>query len=146
MNGIIDEARRWLGTPFAHQGRARGIGCDCAGLIGGVATSLGFVPQQWWSETFDPIFGGYAPTPSRDMLSTACASFMDRVRDAPRSGDVLLMRFAREPQHLAFYVLEGDSETMIHAYTVPGKVVEHRLNHAWRARIVATFRFKVAGA
>ena len=33
---IVTAARGWLGTPYRHQGAARGAGCDCLGLIRGV--------------------------------------------------------------------------------------------------------------
>lgn len=33
---IIPLARAWIGTPYLHQGRLRGVGCDCAGLLRGL--------------------------------------------------------------------------------------------------------------
>jgi hypothetical protein len=36
-NTFIAQARTWIGTPFHHQGRLKGVGCDCLGLIVGVA-------------------------------------------------------------------------------------------------------------
>ena len=33
---ILCEARRWIGTPYRHQGSCRGAGCDCLGLVRGV--------------------------------------------------------------------------------------------------------------
>jgi hypothetical protein len=38
---IICEARKWIGTPFHKQASLIGIGCDCVGLIIGVARALG---------------------------------------------------------------------------------------------------------
>lgn len=37
---IVAEARSWIGTPFAHQGRKKGQGVDCLGLLIGVAAAL----------------------------------------------------------------------------------------------------------
>ncbi|MHC0449485.1 MAG: hypothetical protein ACRY3E_05325 [Candidatus Lariskella arthropodorum] len=37
---VEDNARLWIGTKFQHQGRKRGIGCDCVGLILGIASEL----------------------------------------------------------------------------------------------------------
>lgn len=37
---IIAEARSWIGTPFRHQGRRKGQGVDCLGLLAGVAAAL----------------------------------------------------------------------------------------------------------
>jgi len=33
---IVNEVRTWLDTPFQHQGRLKGVACDCIGLIVGV--------------------------------------------------------------------------------------------------------------
>ena len=52
-------------------------------------------------------------------------------------GDLLLMRFAGEPQHLAVFT----GETIIHAYQATGRVVEHSLDDKWRRRIVRVYRF-----
>ena len=37
---IVHTARQWLGTPFHHQSAKKGEGCDCLGLILGVAQEL----------------------------------------------------------------------------------------------------------
>ena len=33
---IVDEARKWIGTPYRHQASRMGVGADCLGLIRGV--------------------------------------------------------------------------------------------------------------
>lgn len=38
---VIAAARGWLDTPFHHQGRLKGVGVDCIGLVVGVARELG---------------------------------------------------------------------------------------------------------
>lgn len=137
---VAAEARRWLATPFSHQGRTLGIGCDCGGLVGGVAVALGIVPATWWRDVFDPQFGGYSRQPSHGTLQRVCESFMAQT-DEPDVGDVLLMRFADEPQHLGIvcdYAHGGLS--LVHALARAGKVVEHRLAPVWRARVVRAYR------
>ena len=37
---IVAAARRWIGTPYHHQGSLRGAGCDCLGLVRGVWRDL----------------------------------------------------------------------------------------------------------
>lgn len=54
-----------------------------------------------------------------------------------RAGDILLMRFDGEPQHLALYT----GENIIHSYETMGKVVEHALTDTWNRRITAVYRF-----
>lgn len=136
---VAAEARRWIGTPWVHQGRTHGLGTDCGGLVGGVAVALGIVQPDWWSKVFDPLYGGYDRQPSHGTLQRVCESFMDRA-DTIRVGDVLLMRFAEEPQHLAIAVdYRWGGLSMVHALSRAGKVVEHRLDAAWRRRVVQAY-------
>lgn len=37
---VLDEARRWIGTPYRHQASRLGVGCDCLGLLRGIWRSL----------------------------------------------------------------------------------------------------------
>ena len=127
---IIAAARAAIGTPFRHQGRTAGSGLDCVGLGAHVLTTLGipYVDQE-----------GYGRRPSEGRLEAALAG-QPRLVKVPRSdlraGDFLLMRFFKAPQHLAIFT--GD--TVIHAWETAGKVCEHRLDDAWKKRIVAVYR------
>jgi cell wall-associated NlpC family hydrolase len=131
---VIAEARAWIATPFQHQGRTRGLGCDCRGLVGGVAVALGLVPPDWWIESFDPHFGGYPEQPPPDLLTRACDSFMTRT-DSPQPGDVVVVEFLRYPQHMGIltnYVHGGLA--IVHSLRVLG-VREHRLAPGLNAQI-----------
>lgn len=130
---IIGYARECMGTPFAHQGRVPGLALDCAGLCVHVAQRLGYQPK-------DVI--GYSAQPSPGSLESALADQLcvTRVAETPaarQAGDVLLMRFRANPQHLAIFT----GENIIHSYSTVGKVVEHRLDGKWESRIVAVYRF-----
>lgn len=122
-------ARSMLGTPFLHQGRMPGIGLDCIGLILVTARRLGLAD-------FD--FDVYPRQPSGDRLVRAAraAGLVETARPAP--GDVLCLRFERDPQHLGFRTERG----ILHASERAGGVVEHRMDALWRARIVTAFRFE----
>lgn len=132
---VVAEARSWLGTPWVHQHRTKGVGVDCAGLVIGVARALGLVPPAM-------DVNHYARTPDGSLLAT-CDAWMQR-HDvaAAEPGDVLVMRFDTDPQHLAIvadYVHGGLS--IVHALDRAGRgsVIEHRLDLANRARIVAAY-------
>lgn len=128
---IVAAARTAIGTPFVHQGRVTGVGLDCAGLVVHVARTIG-------AEYVDAT--GYARHPSQGLLEAALAGqpCLKRVALGERQpGDVLLMRFAGDPQHLG--VFSGDS--VIHSYSTVGQVCEHRLDEAWERRIVQVYRF-----
>jgi hypothetical protein len=64
---VATQARAWIGTPFAHQHRARGVGVDCVGLVIGVARELGLVPS-----CFDVT--GYGSVPDGVALPAQCAA------------------------------------------------------------------------
>ena len=127
---ILIAARSFLGTPFRHQGRIPGLALDCAGLVVSVAKEIG-------ADYIDRP--GYSRNPSGGLLESALDDqpCLERVTDR-QPGDVLLMRFSGEPQHLA--ICAGD--TIIHSYEAVGKVCEHRLASVWAARIVRVYRFK----
>lgn len=126
---MIAAARLAIGTPFVHQGRVIGVGLDCAGLVVHVANSLGI-------EHHDQ--GNYARTPSDGLLEAALdgQQCLERVSEMQR-GDVLLMRFLSQPQHLAIFT----GETIVHSYQTVGKVCEHGLDDKWLRRIVGIYRF-----
>lgn len=127
---ILTEARACIGTPFRHQGRIPGVGLDCAGLLVVVARAIG-------AEVRD--VPAYGRNPAGGLLEATLDAqpCLERVADR-QPGDLLLMRFASAPQHLA--VFAGD--TIIHSYQQVGQVCEHRLAGVWAARIVRAYRFR----
>lgn len=127
---ILSAARGCIGTPFRHQGRIPGVALDCAGLVVAVAKEIG-------ADYIDRP--GYSRNPSGGLLESALDDqpCLERVTDR-QPGDVLLMRFKGEPQHLAICA----GETVIHSYEAVGKVCEHRLADVWVSRIVRAYRFK----
>lgn len=137
---VILEARHWLGTPWRHQASVKGVGCDCAGLVRGVGNALGLMDCREGSQQAAE-FEGYGRLPEPRRMVKALNMFMDRKEIAYASeGDVLLMRFDSDPQHLA--ILTGDG-TIVHALQRIGRVVEHRLSGDWRARIVGAWAYRV---
>lgn len=130
---IIAAARACLGTPFRHQGRIPGTGLDCAGVVVEVARAVGASPLD---------VSGYGRVPANGQLEATLDAQPDLQRildlDARQPGDILLLRFAGEPQHLA--LLTAD-DTLIHSYEAVGRCCEHRLSSMWAARIVRVYRF-----
>ena len=127
------EARTWIGTPWVHQQRTKGVAVDCAGLVIGVARALGLVAPD-----FD--IGGYARSPDGSLLDL-CDQYMRRITQAEmQPGDVLVMSIERDPQHMGIL---GDYRhgglSLIHAASVPGRVVEARLMFARNAQFRGAF-------
>jgi len=132
MNKIVDTARGYLGTPFKHQGRLKGVGVDCIGLVMCVARDMGISHYENTK---------YGRIPQRDMLLKEAKKHMTLIDKSDlQPGDVLLFQFIpNTPQHFAIYA--GDSY-IIHSYEQFEKVIEHRMDGAWERRIVACFRLK----
>lgn len=135
---VVLQARRWLGTPFHHQGRVRGAGADCAGLLIGVLHELEL-------SAYD--IDGYAMLPDGAMLAAECNKVMRRLQpgEPVQPGDALLLRMGRMPQHLGIVsaVEAGVPAAMVHIHShAPSFCVEHRLDARWRRRIVCVYRFR----
>lgn len=131
---IVDQAREYLGTPWRHQARVKGVGVDCIGLILGVAKDVKL-------GDFDrPHFRQYGRRPPRGpgMLAE-----FDRVctrTDSPRYGDILVFWVNprnKRPQHCGIVTDIG----VIHTYSEVGKVVEHRMDEKWQARVLQAYKF-----
>jgi NlpC/P60 family putative phage cell wall peptidase len=139
---VVEQARAYLGTPFEHQGRLKGVGIDCAGLVIGVARDLGIEYRD---------VDGYARIPSGGELVRELERQMDRVPLAGVGiGDVLVLRIQHDPQHLAI-VSAIAPLAVVHAYAArgiasgrrsAGRCVEHVLDARWQRRIVDAFRFR----
>lgn len=125
---IVAAARSWLGTPFHHQGRVKGVGVDCAGLVLGVAAELGIAIEDR---------RGYGRRPDSDELQRLVRARLAELALADaRPGDVFLAAIDGRAQHLGFVTEHG----ILHAYAPAHRVVEHRLDLAWAGRIVGAFR------
>lgn len=121
---IVAEARTWIGTPWVHQQRTKGVAVDCAGLVIGVSRSLGLVPAD-----FD--VSGYSRRPDGSLIAL-CEEHMRRIdQEAMQPGDVLVMSIEKDPQHMGIL---GDYRhgglSLIHAASKVGRVIETRLMFA----------------
>lgn len=136
---VVDAARRYIDTPWKHQGRKIKVGVDCIGLVGGVALDLGLPGASEWAS--DKTLHCYGRTPVPETLLGACDRFMDRVRIPEASlGDIIIMGFSYGPQHFAI-VSRVAPNYIIHAYAQMRKVMETKASiHG--AQIVRAYRFK----
>lgn len=141
MSRLADAASAYIGVPFRHRGRSR-LGVDCVGL--GVLSYADCGVAV-------PDFRLYGREPHRDGLTARMAAALgEPVRVAPVSlgelvdGDVVVMRFAVQPHHVAI-VGQRDyggtpALTLIHADGEVGRVHEQRLTPDMAARITHVFR------
>jgi cell wall-associated NlpC family hydrolase len=120
---IATEALTWLGTPYHHHGRIRGVGVDCAQILLSIyVDALGLAPPldvgqyspQWHLHRSDEVYLAW--------LAQAGA----REVQEPELGDIAMFKFGRTFSHSAICV---GNELWLHAYVRLG-VVSSRLTEA----------------
>lgn len=124
---FVTEARTWLGTPFQHQGRLKGVACDCVGLVICTARALGLTEFEMTD------YGRRPDGRLRPMLDM----HMDAIPPAEAgAADVLLFAWNASPIHVAILT---DAEHLIHAYAPNRKVIETLMDERIRAQVVGAF-------
>ena len=133
---VVEEARRWIGTPYRHHGRLRGVGCDCLGLVLGVWEALnGPLPEK-----VPPYSADWAEIADGDRLAQAASRHLV---PAPlgeiAAGDVLLFRWRQHTaaKHLAIAV---SADRMIHAHD-GAAVCEVAISMGWKRKIAFRYKF-----
>ena len=135
---IVTTAQSYIGTPYHHQGRQRGVGVDCVGLLVGVAKDLGL--QHTDSTT-------YEQDPEPGLILEYLEAWCDRVEpEDARPGDVV-----------AFWVTEGAGPVhagvltptgLVHCWNrasprkSPPTVVEHRFVGYWKEHAHSFWRYR----
>lgn len=138
MTTLVEAARAYLGTRWRHRGRSA-HGVDCAGLVVLSYADCGV-------EVPDYVL--YGREPFRDgLMQHAIEALGEPLADHDRTlaeGDVLLMRFNKEPHHMAIVAIADYGGTaafnIIHADGNCGRVLEQRLTPDMAARITHVFR------
>ena len=138
-DGLVAEARSWIGTPYLHQASMKGAGCDCLGLLRGVwQTYLGAEP-----EALPPYTPDWDEISKTDVLRCAAeAHLVEKSPAAMAAGDVILFRMKRRAvaKHLGICTDVGAEPMFIHSYAGHG-VVENSLSEPWKKRIAGVFSF-----
>ncbi|NBO18583.1 MAG: peptidase P60 [Proteobacteria bacterium] len=139
---IVAQARTWLGTPFHHQARLKGKGCDCLGLVVGVVDELGLKDKNGVKlAAYDEVT--YSKQPDGAYLTEKLTGLLLEVPIAEaRAGDLALFRVRENPQHLAILSDYEGTLGMIHCFAPARKVVEHRLDDDWKLRLLKVFRWQ----
>jgi NlpC/P60 family putative phage cell wall peptidase len=134
---VIEEARRWIGTPYRHQSALRGIGCDCIGLIRGVWHALGAINP--------PYIPPY--TPHGECEWGSLDQGLERYLKKSCSlnyylSDLLVFRWRTylPANHVGIVsIQDGEESWMIHAHQ--GAVVaEVPLNSWWKRHLSCVFK------
>lgn len=140
---VLREARSWLRTPFHHQGRVKGVGVDCIGLVVGVIDNLNLSDGDGGRlSAHDET--NYSVVPDGVRLKAMLDQHLQHIMLSELApGDIALFRFQQQPQHVGFIADRPDGTLgIIHCYSNSEIVVEHRLNEGWLSMLVQAYRFK----
>lgn len=139
---IVAVAREYIGTPWHHAGRLKGVGVDCVGLLACVLKDLGEPVEDELSYTRQDEF-------TRMMAALNRHGRKLRKRERHVAGDVLVFRNAPLSAAIPMYnhcgIYTGpEDDTVIHAWSTPsvGKVVETPMDAHWWRWKVAAFRYR----
>lgn len=119
---VVAEAREWVGTPFHWQASLKKIGCDCKGLVVGIARELKLPEGQGEFAKLASDYGDRVPVA---LLKKGLRATLEPVAGEPEPGDVFLLNAAGKPQHLAIFT----GADIIHAWA-RGEV-KAVLSHPW---------------
>ena len=129
VKSYIKEARKYVGTPFKHQGRDKN-GLDCIGIIVVPLREIQFFNYENKNYKRYGLGGEIKEVLLKYCYELSWPCPLER-------GDILL--FTKEnSQHLAIYT----GYSIIHANNFVGKVVEHILDDKWKSLINKVYRYK----
>lgn len=146
---VWKKAREYVGSPFHQQGRIKGKGIDCVGIVLCVGQDLGLHYRDGRPiGAFDYMDYGLFPVLD-EMQREAQRIFVAKPGGLAdlEAGDILTLRAPFLVHHMAIVSeLEGGLG-IIHslAYRVRGhangKVVEHLLDRVWKSRVAGVFSY-----
>lgn len=145
---LIAEALTWIGTPWHHGQQTKGAGCDCLGLLAGIAYAVGYTDAR--AHVRNSKFRVYARSPDPAMLDEVMAQYGDpiAIQDAGLADVLRLtpMNRGRHAQHFAMVSkvdAAGVPSHMIHCTNqghVKG-VTEHIIGE-WRDHIRRAYAWR----
>ena len=100
---VVAEAMSWLGTPYHHRAKLKGVGVDCAQLPLAVYARTGLIqdfdtgdyPFDWHQHRQEERYAGMVLTLARELASI----------DQAGPGDIILWRYGRAFSHGALIIV-----------------------------------------
>lgn len=131
---VVAEALAWVGTPYVHMGRLRGVGVDCAQLLIAVYAAAGVVAefdvgtytQDWYLHRSEELYLGWIQRHAEQVAEA-------------EPGDIAVFSFGRTASHGGIVTAPG---YMVHAYRPHGAVdlielraLDARFHSFWRVNV-----------
>jgi cell wall-associated NlpC family hydrolase len=128
---VLKEAREWIGTPYHHMGRVKGVAADCLTFLAEVYERAGIVPHieipfyppDWLHRDEERYAEG--------VLGYAC-----EIAGPPAPGDMAIFRFGRCFAHGAIVT---EWPMLIHAFQYTGVVPYSAKSGLLKGRAVRFF-------
>lgn len=134
QNAVLLEARRWLNTPYAHQGAMLGAGVDCVMLLACVFHEAGIIP---WVDP-RPYAIDWMLHRSEEAYLLGLQDHAVSVDGPPQPADIVTFRIGRTHSHAAIVTQWPE---ILHAYRPAGCVTLDRADGlALGGRIGPVFR------
>lgn len=132
---ITDEARKYLGVKWRHQGRTV-HGLDCIGLLARVGIDLGLACESKDHKVYPRIPSDHFLIES--LIDTGCnfVGYEDR-----REGDILIFKQKSLPCHCGILSKKYNQFHIIHSHMFVGKVIEEQLSKEWDKCIIQALSF-----
>ncbi len=109
---LIAEARTWLGTPYHHKGRVKGVGVDCGGLLYEVYAT------QFQLRPYPVIYAqDWSLHRSNELYLDFIKEYIQET-NTPQAADLVVFQFGRTYSHGG--ILTGTGR-LIHAYGYQGQ-------------------------
>ncbi|MEJ6846758.1 hypothetical protein [Sinorhizobium fredii] len=141
---FVHEARKCVGTPYRHQGRLIGVGLDCVGVILHTMQASGCDLMGFEDYPYGPVPTGHFKRTLDQYLDcvwdkeTASQPFFPYLKN----GDILAMAWKTRPMHCGIAAVGEHGWNVIHSHADSEKVVEHRLDDVWAARVTQLYRIR----
>ena len=98
-NRLIQEARRWIGTPFLHHAALRKRGVDCVNLWAEIYKAVG-VSKSIILPDYSMGAGNALEDSQLESFITALGWMQEVSIEDPLPGDILTFRFGRVAHHV----------------------------------------------
>lgn len=140
---VVEQARKYVDTPFLDKGRRMGQGVDCVGLVLCVAEDLG-IKDRDGVPLLRTDYTDYPRQPNDSFVHETCVKRLER--QAPGSpftpGSVVSLRVPTFPCHVGIIAEREDILYLIHAYdSGHRKCNEIIFDIGWMRRVVGIFKF-----
>jgi cell wall-associated NlpC family hydrolase len=137
IDALEVEAATWVGTPFAANSSAKGLGVSCHTLAGALYAAVG------WGEIHIPeVAISHARFGENSLADPFFESMAERFTQIPRNseilpGDVLGFRIGRIVHHLGVTLRNG---RFLHALEGLGTTVSNIEDATYRSRLTTIWR------